>query len=130
MPSENAEIVRRAFESYVAGDLPGGMAYFSDDVVADFTLRVDASVGHGHDGLIEIVSTWIDTWDDYTEQLDEVRDLGGPVMVVLTQSGRAKQTGLEIKNQYAGLCELDEDGLISKLTMYENPAKALAAAGA
>jgi ketosteroid isomerase-like protein len=127
--TENTEVVRRAFEAYVAGDVPGAMAYFADDVVADFTIRVDASVGHGHDGLLEIVTTWVDTWDDYTEQLDEVRDLGGPVMVVLTQGGRAKQTGLEIYTQYAGLCEL-EDGLITKLTMYENPAKAMAAAGA
>ena len=128
MSEENVEIVRRMYEAYLAGDTDQALTCFHPNVVADFRVRGDTGVRQGREALNELIATWVDAWDDYSDRVDEIRDLGESVLVIATQSGRGKGSGLELTNQYAQLYEL-EDGQITSLTLYESPAKALEAAG-
>jgi ketosteroid isomerase-like protein len=129
MSEENVEVVRRMFEAYLAGDAEQTLACFHPDVVADFRVRGDTRVQHGREALAELVATWVDAWDDYSERLDEIRDLGDDkVLVIATQSGRGKGSGLELTTQYAQLYEV-RDGQITTAALYTSPAEALEAAG-
>ena len=128
MSQENVQIVRRMYDAYLAGDADRAMAFFHPDVRADFTVRGDTGVRQGREALSEIVATWVGTWDDYTERIDEVRDLGDKVCVIATQSGRGKGSGVALENEFAQLYEV-EDGLITSVTLYMSPADALESAG-
>jgi ketosteroid isomerase-like protein len=129
MSQENVELVREMYETYLGGDPERALQYFHPQVHVDFTIRGDAPVRRGREALDEVVRTWVGTWDDYSEQIEEVLDLGDTICLVATQRGRGKGSGVEIENRFAQLYEV-EDGRITSLTMYMDPATALEAARA
>jgi ketosteroid isomerase-like protein len=128
MSQRSVEIVREMYAAYLAGDVDRALAHFHPDVAADFSVRGDTGPTRGRDALSETVMTWLGTWDDYSEQIEEIRDLGDTVCVTARQRGRGKGSGVEIENRWGQLYTV-EDGLITSLTMYESPARALEAAG-
>jgi ketosteroid isomerase-like protein len=127
MSRENVELVRRMYEAYLGGDVEGTLAYFHADVEVDFSVRVDSRVGRGRQELNEVVSSWIGTWDEYTEEIEEIRDLGDSVCVVAMQHGRGKGSGVPFENRFASIYEI-ADGAITSITMYTDLDSALQAA--
>ncbi len=101
---------------------------YAIQVAADFSIRGDTGPTEGREALRETVAAWVTTWDDYSEQVEEIRDFGDTVCVIATQRGRGKGSGVEIENRWGQLYTV-EDGLITSIAMYENPARALEAAG-
>lgn len=83
---------------------------------------------HGRRELVRIIGEWIGEFDDWREEIDEIRDFGSQVYVVATQKGRGKGSGIEIETRYALLFEV-RGGQITRMTMFSEPAEALAAAG-
>jgi len=128
MSQENVEIVRRMYEAYHGGDADGALAYFADDVVADHSRRLGGGIGHGREGLRRIITEWVGTFEDFSDEVDEIRDLGRFVYVVATQRGRGKGSGVKVENQNAFLYEV-RDGIITWMAVYPGPAEALEAAG-
>lgn len=122
------EIVRRMYEAYLAGDADRALGYHHPDVKLDYTARGDVGIARGRDAMFEISAGWIGTWDDYTERIDEVSMLGTKVCLTSSQSGRGKGSGVEIKNQFAQVYEV-ENGLITSVTLYMSPADAVEAEG-
>jgi ketosteroid isomerase-like protein len=128
MSQENVEVVRRMYEAFHKGDAESALAYFHPEVVVDASVRVDAGIGHGRDELNAIVSRWVGAWDDWREEIEELRDLGDRVLVLSTQYGKGRGSGVDVEARYALLYELQAEQ-ITRLTMYDDPAKALEAAG-
>ena len=56
-------------------------------------MRVDAGIGHGREELYPIVGRWLGAFDEWREEIEEMRDLGSQVCVVSTQHGRGRGTG-------------------------------------
>ena len=57
-----------------------------------------------------------------------MRDLGSHVVVVSTQRGRAKGSGIEVETRYAVLYEIRGDR-ITRMVLHSRPEEALEAAG-
>jgi ketosteroid isomerase-like protein len=130
MSRENVELVRRAFDAYVAGDAERALDHFHAEGQVDLSIRGDVGVATGRQEIAESVAEWIATWDEYSEEIDEIRDLGDDrVLVMETQRGRGKGSGIEISNQWAFLVEV-RDGLIARVTGYADIDSALEAAHA
>jgi ketosteroid isomerase-like protein len=127
--ADSVEIVRTMYEAYRRGDMEEALSGIHPDGVIDFSVRGDAAVGRGPEALAAVTADWLETWDEYSEQLDEIRDLGGRVMMVVTQTGRGKGSGVEVTNQWAWLIEVEDD-LITSMIAYGSPAEALEAAAA
>lgn len=127
MSQENVELVERMYARFHAGDAEGALACFSEDVVVEAPARPDVTGGRGREALGALVGSWVGSWEDYSEEIDEVRDLGDRVMVISTQRGRAKSSGIEITAQYAYLYDV-RDGELSGIGMYGSPDEALEAA--
>jgi len=98
-------------------------------VVVDATRRVDGGIGHGREELGAIIGQWLAAFDEWREEIEEVRDLGSHVYVVATQCGRGKGSGIEVETRYAMLYQVRGDR-IARMTLYLDPAEALEAAGA
>jgi ketosteroid isomerase-like protein len=128
MSGENVEIVRRMYEAYHGGDADGALAYFAPDVVADHSRRLGGGIGHGREGLRSIITEWVGTFEDFHEEIEEMRDLGRFVYVVATQRGRGKGSGVEVENHYALLYEVQGEQ-ITWMAAYPDSAAALEAAG-
>jgi ketosteroid isomerase-like protein len=128
MSRENVEIVRRMYETYHAGDAAASLACFDPDVVVDFSRRADGRVGQGREYLSQAVASWMGAWEEWQEEIEDIRDLGSQVYVAATQRGRGKGSGVEVEQSYAFLCEVG-GGTITKVTYYPQAAEALEAAG-
>jgi ketosteroid isomerase-like protein len=128
MSRENVEIIRRMYEAFHGGDADGALAYFDPEVVVDASRRVDGGIGHGREELNTIITRWLGTWEEWREEIEEMRDLGSQVFVIATQRGRGKGSGVEVENRYALLYEVHGDQ-ITRMTVYIEPAEALEAAG-
>ena len=130
MSRENVEVVRSAFEAYVGGDGERALDYFHPDGQLDLSIRGDVGVATGRQEIADSTTGWVASWDEYSEEVEEILDLGEDlILVVTTQRGRGKGSGIEISNQYGFLAEV-RDGLIARVTGYPNRAAALEAAGA
>jgi ketosteroid isomerase-like protein len=128
MSEENVEIIRRMYEAFYRGDFDDALAFFNPEVEVDASMRVDEGVGHGRDAVYAMVARWVGAWDEWREEIEEMRDLGGQVLVASKQHGRAKGSGIEVEAHYAVLYEMSGDK-IAPLTIYSEVAEALEAAG-
>jgi ketosteroid isomerase-like protein len=127
--SQNVEIIHRMYEARDAGDAEGALACFHPEVVLDATVRMDSGIVHGREELGQIIGEWVEAFDEWREEIHEIRDLGSQVYVVATQRGRAKGTGVDVESRYALLYQV-EGGQITRMAMFSGEAEALAAAAA
>jgi ketosteroid isomerase-like protein len=127
MSQENVEIVRRMYEARDGGDAEGLLACFHPEVVLDARVRIDSGIVQGREEAGRIIGEWVGAFDDWREEIHEIRDLGSQVLVVATQRGHAKGSGIEVVSRYALLYKV-EGGQITRLAMFDAEAEALAAA--
>jgi ketosteroid isomerase-like protein len=125
---ENVELIRRMDEAFHRGDFDRALDYFDPDVVVDASIRVDAGIGHGRDAVYATVARWVGAWDEFGEEIEEIRDLDGRVLTTSRQHGRAKGSGIEVEDRFAVLYEV-HGGKITRMTLYSDVAEALDAAG-
>ena len=127
MSQENVELVERMLALFHAGDAAGALACFSEDVVIEAPARPDVTGGRGREALATLIGGWVESWDDWSEEINEVWELGDRVVVISTQRGRAKSSGIEIATRYAVLYEA-RDGMISWMSLHNAPDEAVEAA--
>ena len=128
MSQEDVVVVRQMYDAFHGGDAEGAINHFAPDVTVDATTRPDGEVGKGREALVRIIASWVDSFDDWREEIEAIRDLGDHVLVAARQIGRGKASGLETELRYALLYRV-EDGKISSMTFYFNVADALEAVG-
>ena len=128
MSRENVEVVRRMYEAFHGGDAEGALTCFDPDVVVDASAGVDGRTGRGRQELAEIITAWVGAWEEWREEIEEIRDHGNQVYVVATQAGRGKGSRVEIETRYALVYEIRGEK-ITRMTMYGDPTEALEAVG-
>ncbi len=128
MSEDHVAVVRRMYDAFREGDAEGALGHFAADVMVDATARPDGAIGQGRDVVWRVVGSWIAMFDQWREDIEEIRDLGDHVLVAATQRGRGKGSGIETENRYALLYRVN-DGEISAMTLYTDVAAAVAAAG-
>ncbi len=109
MSQENVEGVRQGFEAMNRGDLDGLLDMLDPDIVwhqpADLP---DAVVAHGHAGLMDIMQRWLEEWDEYSVELEELIDAGDRVVVVQRIRGKGKGSGVETEMREAHVYKIRE----------------------
>jgi ketosteroid isomerase-like protein len=129
MSKENVEIVRRMYDAFHAGDVNGALSQFATDVLVDTgNARPDQTVGKGREYLASLVSEWAATFEGWHDEVAEMRDLGGEVLVLSVQRGRGRGSGAEVELRYAILYGV-ADGAITRVRMYGTVTEAVEAAG-
>ena len=63
-----------------------------------------------------------------SSEVEEMQDFGERILVISTQRGRGKGSGIEWEGRFGMLFEL-RDGLIVRWTVYDDPTAATEAAG-
>ena len=130
MSRENVEIVRRGFDYFRRT-----RDFREDGIAPEFVWDMSTFRGwpeqqtyEGLEGAREFMRRWLDAWEDWQLDLEELHDAGDEVVVVLRQTGRSKSTGLEVDMTFAQVFTM-EGGRQTRMRMYADPADALEAAG-
>lgn len=131
MSAENVDLVRRAIE-YVreTRDFPG--ADLAPALVWDMSTFRDWPLKKtyvGISGARDVMRTWLDVWEKWELELEELHDAGEKVVAIVRQRARMKSTGVPFGGfPVAQVCTI-EDGKITRIQMYADPADGLEAAG-
>ena len=131
MSQEAIEVVRKHIEAYQRDDVPGALAFLDADVIADTgDARGDGGGrSHGHEGVVREVRRWMGAFEDFTFEVEQITDLGGgTVVVVVTERGRGKGSGVLVERTAAALYNV-LGGKIVRITGFRTEREALEAAG-
>ena len=124
-------IIRRAFDAYTAGDIETVLSLCDQDIVITQAPEVPGvpPQQRGHDGVIEAFGLWPEQWDDFrVEVVRVVADPGDHVVVTTRQSGRGKQSGVEVVGDFTFAFTVRE-GRTTEWRIFVHEDQAVAALG-
>jgi ketosteroid isomerase-like protein len=75
-----------------------------------------------------MVAVWVGGWEEWSQEIEEVHDLGSRVCVLTIDRGRGKGSGIELEDRWAVLYEIGGDK-INSMRLFTTTAEALEAAG-
>jgi ketosteroid isomerase-like protein len=131
MSQENVEIVRNVIEAWNTEGLRAMLRLLSEDVVwYPFPEWPDgAEARNGHDGVRELMGAWTDSFDEWTTDAQEIRDLGDRVLVLGEIAGRTKGSGVPIRQPLGYVCSEFRNGQLGEARFFLSWKQALEAAG-
>jgi ketosteroid isomerase-like protein len=125
---DSEALAKELWEAWERADLEGMFELIHPEVVArQFPEQIDVRDYHGHDGVREVMTDWIGTWDDWKIELRDMRGMGDAVVVELFQSGRGKATGAAMAQPVWFVWRV-RDGKISQWLMFSSSEEAVAEA--
>ena len=77
---------------------------------------------------MQFTAEWADAWDDWGMEVEDYLDAGERVVVILTQRGRSKATGIPVEMRFAQVWTL-RDGQGISMYLYADPDEAIKAGG-
>jgi ketosteroid isomerase-like protein len=130
MSQEHVELVTRAYahtqatgQVYAEGFAPG----FVWDM-SNYEGWPEEQRYEGVDGANRFIDDWVGAWDDWELEIQETYDAGDKVVVVVSQRGRARTTGMALDMVFAQIWTI-RDGRLTRMDMYSDPSEALKAVG-
>jgi ketosteroid isomerase-like protein len=133
MSVTDVETLRDAYEALNHGDIDRALAVL--DVDAQWCEHSDlpeAGLYHGRDAIRGFLEQFLDSWDEFHQETEEMREGDGCVLIVLRSRSRGKGSGIAVEAQYAHLWTM-EGGRGVRVDAYfdrEEALRALAAAAA
>ena len=128
MSQRNVEIVRRGYEAYARGDIPGMLESAHPDQIT-YRAEPDGATYHGPEGLLRAIAEWVEDFEEFTATPEEFIDANeNQVVVRLHQSAIGSQSGVPIEADFWFVHTLSE-GMITRLDMLASKAQAFEAAG-
>jgi ketosteroid isomerase-like protein len=125
--SQNLELVQAVFDAYFRGDEPAMFTHIAPDVITtQFPEQIDVRDYHGHDGLRQVMADWIGSWEDWSIEILQAREVDGRVLAMACQRGRGKGSGAPMEAEAIFVFTV-RDGLIARWQMFRSEAQALEA---
>jgi ketosteroid isomerase-like protein len=122
---ENIELTRRSFEAFNRGDIGEVLSRLTPDVevYADPELP-NSGTFHGHEGALLWFERWLEAWETFTVELEEIIPVGDNLVACVIQHGRGRGSGVEVNMRSAYVLTL-RDGKTTRLHLYPDKATAL-----
>jgi ketosteroid isomerase-like protein len=130
MSQENVDIVRRATDHFMATGEPLEDAFHPEFVwdMSTFSSWPEQQTYPGLEGARQFLADWTEQWDDWVLEVEDVRDAGDRVVMIMNQRGRSKATSFPAEMRFAQVYTV-RDGKQIRMQMYASPAEALQAVG-
>jgi ketosteroid isomerase-like protein len=130
MSQKNLEVARRGYEHFIStGDvLP---EIFDPEFILDmsgFRDWPERKQYHGVQGLRDFLRDWLEPWDEYEFELQELREAGDQVVVLARQAGNSHASGVRVEMEVSHVCTY-RLGKTIQLEIYASHAEGLRAAG-
>jgi hypothetical protein len=129
MSQKNVELVRRGYEAFDRGDIQTVLSFMDSEIEARFEPSMpDWQPYFGRDGFMSFLQAWLEPWETYRIEIDELIDVGDRVLAVCREFGRRKDTGFEVE-QGAHFVWTVSDGKAVRLDGFIHRSEALKAVG-
>jgi len=131
MPRENVEVVRSTLQAFADGGVDALAQFWAPDIdwrAAEGAID-DVGEMHGPVAVRRYIQDWIDTFDDISVVVEDLRDVGDDrVLAIQHLKGRAKLSGTETDLRYAVVSTV-RDGKVVRGREYLSVEDALEAVG-
>ena len=127
----DVEVIREAFERWNEGDIDYWITHAVPQVeVWSKYAALDEGGGpyRGHEGMRAWRAEIDRNFEIHEVFADDVRDLGGRVLVLGAVRFRGKASGTEMRYPFGWVCEM-RDGALARMFFYSSHAEALNAVG-
>jgi ketosteroid isomerase-like protein len=128
MSRENIEIIQRGFDAFQRGDLQTVLAAGDPGVVVENHAVPEALTYEGLDGALSAITDWVDAFEDFRVEIDELVDSGDDVLVVTRQRGQGRDSGAPVESRFGMLFSF-RDGAVVRWRIYADLDEARAALG-
>jgi ketosteroid isomerase-like protein len=128
MSQENVEIVKRFRKAWLAGDFQQAFEFLHPAIEWDARHFPDGRIYHGHEGVREFITTFIESFDDYRMVVERHIEAGDRVIAFTRESGTAKGSQVPVTGEFA-LISTVRGGQIVHWVGYTDRAEALEAVG-
>jgi len=123
---QNADLAY-AFRDDAAWEV--GTRYYGSDFEHVSVNRVERPVVHsGVEQFRKAWLKWLQPWETYRQDIDEVIDCGDRVLLLVTHYGRMKESNAQVKLAGASLWTV-RDGTLVRMESYADRGEALKAVG-
>ena len=108
MSQENVKVVESAFDAWERGDTASILQMCDEGIVITQAAELPgvAPQQHGHAGVLEAFAIWPEQWDAFRIEILRTFQSGDQVVVTTSQSGRSKDSGIEVATQFTFLFRL------------------------
>jgi ketosteroid isomerase-like protein len=104
MAQQNIEFVRNLFaaggmdKQALLAALPEFIGQLCDPEIEwiEDPQRADGRVYRGHEGVRESFEQWLEQWEEYQTEVEDIVDCGDAVFVVARESGRGTSSGADV----------------------------------
>jgi ketosteroid isomerase-like protein len=106
---DHVEFLRSGYEALQQGDLEAFKALARERLGPDFEFHLvwDGRVLKGYTGTLEWLEDTRETWEEYSQEVEEIIDLGAQVIVVLRISARGAGSGVPVAQELAVVWTFD-----------------------
>ena len=129
MSQQNVEIVQSTFDAWERGDTESILDVCDENIVVSQPPELPGVPPrqYGHAGVLEAFALWPEYWDDFRVEVLRKFDFGDHVVVTTEQSGRSRESGIEVATQFTFLFTL-RDRKITEWRIFVREPDALEAA--
>src|SRR5687768_6978636 len=117
MSEENVELVRKAWDAWVRGDLNALFAsYLAPEVVYDLThfREWPDRLYRGSEGVQRFFNEWLEVWEDFEARADEiVAAPDGRFVILVWHRGTGRHSGLPMEMEWAVIVTY-RDGMVTR----------------
>jgi ketosteroid isomerase-like protein len=129
MSQGNVEVVLSTFDAWERGDTDAILEVCDEGIVVMQPTELPGAPPrqYGHAGVLEAFALWPEYWEDFRVEILRKFDFGDRVVVTTEQSGRSKESGIELAAQFTFLFTL-RDHKITEWRIFLREPEALEAA--
>jgi ketosteroid isomerase-like protein len=97
VPSERLDIARRGIAAYNSRDFQAVVELLDDDVEAVVPDGMaNAGTYYGHEGFRHMTRDWLEAWDEFRIDIEDLIEEGDAVIAPVLQHARGRFSGVEI----------------------------------
>jgi len=137
MSQQNVELIRRLYrvgEAMNLDDLltalPELIPQFADPEIEwiESPSRIDRRTYRGYEGVREAMQHWLEDFEEYSYEPQEIVDCGDDVLVIAREEGQGAASGVPVTAESYQLFTI-RDGKVLRFRSFSDRASALEAAG-
>ena len=117
MPQESVEVIRELYDSFGRGDVPAALGQMDQQIEwreAENFIYADRNPYMGPQAVLEGVFMRLGSeWEGFTVTPEEWLDAGNHVVVLGTYTGKHRESGREVRAQFAHVWGVREGKVVS-----------------
>jgi uncharacterized protein len=126
MPPADVDALRRGYEALNSGDLSEVHALLHPEIEwHEGGNAPEAGIHHGRDTFERFLRTWLESFDTFRIEPEEIVEDDDRLIAMVRQSGTGRASGIEVEARIAHVWTV-KDGLAVRWQSYSNREEALA----